>query len=235
MAFNMILVWVIGTAVLFKLVSSNYKNCSLRIPISYGLLCYLFLTFLLSQNYFKNYADKIRENYLLIFVLALLSLLATIFSPINSIQKTLFFAIFVTLMTITLSPLYLIADKLNIALPIFITVISLFSILSISAYVFPNRISYKLGNIAFWSLLGLILFRIAIFFTNSRITSQLVKISSYIGIIIFSVFILYDTKNLIRRAKLCSKDFDYINNLLSLFLDFVNMFADMTTLGIMKN
>ena len=113
--------------------------------------------------------------------------------------------------------------------------ITVFIFLSIAAYLFPSLISYKLGNIAFWSLLGLILFRLGIFLTNSEITSKLVKISSYIGIVIFSAFILYDTKYLINRANQCSKDFDYINNLLSLFLDFVNMFADMTTLGVMNN
>ena len=75
-------------------------------------------------------------------------------------------------------------------------------------------------------LLALIIARFAEIFMNVKHNSKYSKILSYIGIVLFSLFIMYDTKKLIINSQNCENP-DYINESLNLFLDSINLFQNM--------
>ena len=51
-------------------------------------------------------------------------------------------------------------------------------------------------------------------------------------IIIFSGFVLYDSKRMRLRAQRCNHPYDFIDNLLKLFLNFVNLWRDTMAIGV---
>ena len=55
----------------------------------------------------------------------------------------------------------------------------------------------------------------------------MIQWSAYIGIAIFSGFIMYDTRLAKSRADQCAVPFDYVANLIGLFLDIINLFSEM--------
>jgi FtsH-binding integral membrane protein len=56
------------------------------------------------------------------------------------------------------------------------------------------------------------------------------KAFSWIGVALFALFTAYDTQKIKRRAALCRDKGDYINESLSLFLDFLNLFTNFASL-----
>ncbi len=111
----------------------------------------------------------------------------------------------------------------------------MFIILSCIAYLKPEYISLKLGPILlvlliagiFVELFSLLLFRNSIVKGNRP---PLFKVMSYIFIVLFMLFILYDTKRLQINAKNCINA-DYIKESLGLFLDIFNIFVRLLSLN----
>lgn len=96
-------------------------------------------------------------------------------------------------------------------------------------YMYPDIIKDSIGVYLLMGLLGLIVARfveIFIAYRNKRIPSTYSRILSYITIALFSLFIMYDTKKLIKGARNCVNP-DYINQSLNLFLDTLNMFTSL--------
>ena len=56
------------------------------------------------------------------------------------------------------------------------------------------------------------------------------RIVAYVTIGLFSLFVLYDTKQIIKNADKCVNP-DYINQSLDLFLDSLNIFSGVTMLN----
>lgn len=56
------------------------------------------------------------------------------------------------------------------------------------------------------------------------------KVFSWLGVALFSLYTAYDTQNIKRHAALCKGQGDYINESLSLFLDFTNLFTNIAQL-----
>ena len=77
-------------------------------------------------------------------------------------------------------------------------------------------------------LLGLLIVRFIMFLfpRQHKINYAL----SYFSLVLFSLFMLYDTKKLIKKAKQCVKA-DYINDSLGVVLDSLNIFSNLFHLG----
>ena len=65
-------------------------------------------------------------------------------------------------------------------------------------------------------------------YTNKEVNSKFSNAINYIVILLFSFYIMYDTKSIIRNAEQCKvSPFgpDYIREAINLFLDSLNMFS----------
>jgi FtsH-binding integral membrane protein len=56
------------------------------------------------------------------------------------------------------------------------------------------------------------------------------KVFSWLGVALFALYTAYDTQSIKRRAALCKGQGDYVNESLSLFLDFLNLFTNIASL-----
>ena len=79
------------------------------------------------------------------------------------------------------------------------------------------RLGVKTGMILFYTLLGLIL---ATLFTTS-------KILTYVGILLFSMYILYDTNQILQK----NYNGDFITASLDYYLDILNLFTNLVNLN----
>lgn len=82
------------------------------------------------------------------------------------------------------------------------------------------ELGYKFGAILFWTLLALIVARLV--FVLGQGLPMTHKILSYVGIFIFSIFVVYDTNQILRR------DYygDFITASLDYYLDILNLFSN---------
>ena len=91
---------------------------------------------------------------------------------------------------------------------------------------FPQYIKPKMGTILIFGLLFVLVFRIIdTFFFNKKYNTLI----SSIAVFIFSAFIIYDTDRIMKDAKECvkSKNPDYLNNMINMFLNLMNLFNNL--------
>ena len=222
-----IAIWL-SVLVLVIIAVEKYKKCDNRIPLTYLILGFTIISFVTIQLILQNYNIKI--NGIFVFVLAILFLIASQLYKPNTIIKTILFSLFVIALSFILHPLFKVADSRGIAKPALITICIWFIFLTIISVYYPNIISPKLKNILFFSLIFLIIFRLILIFTKP--VTKMVRWSAYLGLTLFSAFVLYDSKMMRIRASQCNHPYDFINNTTALFLDFVNMWSDSMAVGI---
>ena len=168
--------------------------------------------------------------FLLIFLLLLILIgIIHYIPPENLILKHLVWGIFMILLATIFYPVYLMTSGQNIIPSAILTTLVLFILLSLVAYVNPDIISFKAGPILLALLVIVIILELSmIFFARGKV-SWLWRGVSYFVIILFSVYIIYDTKRLQHNAKQCVRA-DYITESLNLFLDIYNIFIRILTL-----
>ena len=219
--------WLISLIVLLVVVR-KYQGCQDRVGITYLLLAFTVASLVLLEHNLQQH--DISVNLLVAFLFALALLVSTHVARPNSTMKTVLFILFVVAMSLILQPLYRLADRIGVAKPALITIGIWFVLLSILSVQFPGLVTSTWGNYLFWALVSLVVGRCVMLFTKA--TSRWVRISSYLGLIIFSGLVLYDSQNMRRRASQCDHPYDYIDNITQLFLDFINMWSDTMTLGV---
>jgi len=118
-------------------------------------------------------------------------------------------------------------ESKNLLRTVLVTVAGIF--LGMTAAAFYDTNSFLgIGGYLLAALIGLIVARIALFFVaKPEDMSRGHTILSWVGTVLFSLYIAYDTQTLKYMSK---KKPDYINNSLGLFLDIVNLFANVEDL-----
>lgn len=167
-------------------------------------------------------------TYFGIFVASLILMIIMLMTPVKHfLLKHLFFIIVISLFGSMIYP-YFIKNK-TLFDHTGITTIILLIILTIIANKFPNFIKDSWSSYLFIALIGLILARIIelgmLYFDKLKYNNPYGQIISYISIIVFIFFVLYDTKKVQEHAKQCVEA-DYINESLNLFLDALNLFTN---------
>lgn len=219
--------WVIVSGVL-SLIARKYTRCNDRVPLTYVILAYTVGSVVLLEHYLAKY--QIKVHLLVSFLFAISFLVATHFTAPNSTGKTILFFLFVVAMSLVLQPLYRIADRFGVAKPALISVGLWFLVLSVVSVKWPTLVTPKWGSYLFFSLLGLVIVRFVMLFTKP--SGQVAKWSSYIGIVIFSGYVLYDSQTMRDLASKCQHPYDFIDNIIKLFLDFINLWTDTMALGV---
>lgn len=83
------------------------------------------------------------------------------------------------------------------------------------------KLGRKFGAVLFFALLLLVISRLIFSFTNKLDTTN--KTFSFIGILLFAVYILYDTNIILQRNYFG----DFITASLDYYLDIINLFTNM--------
>ena len=177
--------------------------------------------------------DKINYNFKLLFQISskfiLLSSLGLIFalitlSPKYFLTKHLLWIVFISLIGFFYYPIYK-----NNKIFFYHTSISTFVLillLSLTAFLKPNWIGDNWALPLTIGLIVLIIAKICEIYLNKYYNKSNEKhnvLYSYFIIIIFSLWTLYDTKNILKNANNCVNP-DYINQSLDIFINSINMF-----------
>ena len=107
-----------------------------------------------------------------------------------------------------------------------LTTLLMLIFLTIISVMFQDLISDRWENYLIVGLLSLIIARFIEIFKNINYDSTYSRIVTYASILIFSLFIMVDTKKIIVNAENCINP-DYINESISLFLDSINLFQNL--------
>ncbi len=148
-------------------------------------------------------------------------------SPTQPILKHSWWVILVFFLSIIFYPMYHLSRHLNLFYSTLLTVAIMMGLLTTIAFIRPEWISLKIGPVLLMALLiGIILHLALIFSGTAWNRGGLAKWLAWFMVLLFSIFILYDTKRIQVLAKACrsAKDADYVNNSLAFLLDLINLF-----------
>jgi len=162
----------------------------------------------------------------IVFMLgSLVLLMALLFIPPKYFfTKHILFIILIMSLGLFIYPYY--QSNREIFMHVGITTFIMLIILTVITFSFPKLIKDSWGIYLFIGLIGLLIARVVeIFVAKKEPRTKMSKIISYIAIVIFSLLVMYDTKNIIKNAENCVNP-DYINESLSLFLDSINLFQN---------
>jgi FtsH-binding integral membrane protein len=202
----------------------NSKNVFQLILQKKEFLVLVFLNLLLQLGITYKTAeyttDKEKYNFWLL-VIATFVIITVLQFPIHPIIKFLLFSLFSYIFGLLLS---VVKEKHNereirIAIENTLAVFASMFITAVALLIGGVKLGYKFGMFLFFSLLGLIIFRIVQLFSGFNYNSFL----NIFGIILFSLYILYHTNTILQ------KDYqgDFINASMSYYLDVLNLFQNL--------
>jgi FtsH-binding integral membrane protein len=141
--------------------------------------------------------------------------------PMPEFVKFLIFCLFSYIFGLMLSPLNskYSSDTLNVAVTGALSVFGVFLAAGVAMLAGGINLGYKFGAILFWSLLALIVARLV--FVLGTNMNQANKILSFIGIILFALYVAYDTNIILQR----NYSGDFITASMDYYLDILNLFT----------
>jgi FtsH-binding integral membrane protein len=185
--------------------------------VQLGITYYFFL-----KTNLKN------KKYLWPIIIAQIAIILIIgLIPMPSFMKLILFCIFSSIGGILLSIIKtptnsnIIQGAILSALSIFIFMV----FVGAGLIAFGINLGFKFGMILFSLLLLLIIFQLVnIFFTS---INGLNKIFAYFGLILFSIFVIYDTNTILQRNYYG----DFITASMDYYLDIINIIMDIFTIN----
>ena len=113
------------------------------------------------------------------------------------------------------------SEMINMAIQGALTIFTFMLATGVFLFMGGINLGYKFGAILFWSLLALIVARLV--FVLGVKMDQANKILSFVGIILFAVYVVYDTNNILQR------DYygDFITASMDYYLDILNLFSNL--------
>ena len=209
------IIYVILLAITY-FVSSHGLKWTCQFPMISNYL-YLLLA-ILSIHLFM---DQVPDHALIFAILSLVVLIVVISIPSHQyVIKHLAWFVYLYLMAQVLTPVLKLDDGRTIVITI-----AIFFILSLIANIFSQYISLSWTQSLLMVLIAMIVVYLIGLFTGLSVGT--LKILSMVGLFVFGLLILVDTKRL--QMIDCGHP-DYINNTMNLFLDVVNVFSHVQTL-----
>lgn len=218
--------WIILISVVIYL-SRKYNTCANRISFTYLFLALSMGTVLMAQPWIpKGWYFTHRAWFLPVFLVSIALIFVVHLTRPNSMIKVISYLLFVLAMAFIMSPMIQSSSWVHTVLPCLFTVTAFFVILSAVAKLKPEWIRLSWAPYLFFALIALLLMRLSFFIWQPTNIRKAYRLSAYAGLLIFSAYVLYDTKLMTLRANQCGREYDYVTNLIGLFLDFINMFND---------
>ena len=173
--------------------------------------------------YVMNKPNNPQLGFWPLFALQLIIIWVLALVPMPSIVKFFIFAIFSWSFGLMLSHLKSRYDPalINIAIQGALSIFALMIAFSITLAGFNIYLGYKFSAFLFWALLALIIAKLVNMLGPQLSTTK--KILSYIGLGLFSLFVVYDT------SQILSRDYygDFITASLDYYLDILNLFSNL--------
>ena len=172
-------------------------------------------------------------NLLILFILSIVLVTVLVFMKPGPL-KYIVFAVFVFCIGTSMRDLAARLDRKDLLLDVLATVSTIFvAMTALGFYDKQNMLGF--GPYLFAGLIGLILARlglgVASFVGAPSVTvSGLNQVLSIFGLLLFTIYLAYDTQMLKRMAAICKSNPDYIQGALSLYLDIINLFANVGNL-----
>ena len=206
-----------GGAKISNLIKLMYEKKEFLILVFANLIAQLGITYFVMER-----TNKIDISIWPLFAAQIIIIFVMAFAPIPEFIKFLLFCFFSYTFGLMLSLLKnkYTSDMINIAIQGALTVFVFMLATGVALFAGGINLGYKFGSILFWSLLALIVARL-VFVLGAKM-SQAHKILSFIGIIPFAIYIVYDTNKILQR--------DYYGNVITAsmdyYLDIINLFTN---------
>lgn len=215
---------------LFNLGTPFFKGSSNVMQLMYEKKEFLILVFsnLIAQlgitYYVMERTTNIKISSTPLFIAQLIILFVMILVPMPEFIKFLLFCLFSYTWGLALSKLKkeYNSNMINVAIQGALTVFAVFVVAGITLIAGGINLGYKFGAILFWSLLALIVANL-IFILGASM-NQAHKILSFIGIILFAMYVMYDTNIILQRnyyGDFVTASMDYYLDILNLFTSFL--------------
>ena len=214
------------------ILSSAFKNkqptCNRFILNTYAYLLFMILFLYTSHLYIIKHLLKtpLLNYFILIFIVNIVLLLRLIYVPaFHPVEKHIYLIVWLLSFALMTYPMTIKAFMMNPAALTEIMLICLGLTLAATGFVilFPKLVTPAWGLPLFLGLTGLILAQLLSLFLHTK--SLYI---TYFAIVLFTIFISYDTQLAITASKTCVEGkADYIKYSLGLFLDIVNLFANL--------
>lgn len=203
-----------------KLWNLIYKKKSFLILIFANLIAQLGITY-----YVMNKTNNPQIGFWPLLALQLIFIWLLVLVPMPPIIKFFIFTIFSWTFGIVLSHLKNKYDPalINIAIQGALSIFGLMIAFSIALTGFNIYLGYKFSAFLFWALLALIIAKLVNMLGQQLSTTR--KILSYIGLGLFSLFVVYDTSQILSRnyyGDFITASLDYYLDILNLFSNFLN-------------
>jgi FtsH-binding integral membrane protein len=173
--------------------------------------------------YVMNKSNNPQLGFWPLFALQLIIIWLLALVPMPPIVKFFIFAIFSWSFGLMLSHLKNRYDPvlINIAIQGALSIFVLMIAFSIALAGFNIYLGYQFGAFLFWALLALIIAKLVNMLGPQLSTTR--KMLSYIGLGLFSLFVVYDT------SQILSRDYygDFITASLDYYLDILNLFSNL--------
>ena len=197
------------------------------ITVFANLITQLGITYYVMMNFNSKILDKHKMAFWGIFIVILLIIAILAFVPMPSFMKFILFSIFSVCWGVMLSLMKQTVDPSIIQTAILGT-ISIFGLMFLFGAVllmFGIKLGLQFASFLFFALLFLIIVQIVFLFSaKSSATSKGLSIA---GLMIFSLYIIYDTNNILQREYYG----DFITASLDYYLDIINIFSDLVALN----
>ena len=156
-----------------------------------------------------------------LFIAQILIILLIAFVPMPEFMKFLMFGLFSYIFGISLSRY---KQKYNLgALDAAVQgAMSVFGVMLATGVVLTAggiRLGYKFGAFLFWALLLLIIFRLIFVFDMSQVN----KVLSFAGIILFALYVVYDTNVILQR----NYNGGFIRAAIDYYFDILNLYSSL--------
>jgi FtsH-binding integral membrane protein len=207
-----------GGAKMGNLIALMYEKKEFMILVFANLITQLGITYYVMER--TNKIDipigiwpLFFAQLIIIFVMALI--------PMPQIIKFLLFCVFSYTFGLMMSALKhrYDSDTINVAIQGAISVFAIMLASGVALFAGGINFGYKFGAILFWLLLALIVARL-IFVLGAKM-NQAHKLLSFIGIILFALYVLYDTNKILQRNYYG----DFITASMDYYLDMINLFT----------
>jgi len=172
--------------------------------------------------YVMEKTDNTKINIWPLFFAELIIIVVLILVPMPEYLKFFIFCFFSYIFGLMLSVLKKRYNQamINMALKGALTVFAFMMAAGVALIIGGINLGYQFGSILFWLLLLLIVARLV--FSLGSNMNQSNKLLSFVGIILFAVYVVYDTNTILQR----NYDGDFITASMDFYLDILNLFTN---------
>ena len=205
-----------------KLVNLIFKKKEFLILIFANLITQLGITYYVMQKTEKNpigFWPLLIIQFVIIYVLVLV--------PMPPVLKFLIFCAFSYTFGLVMSQLKDKYDEqmMEIALKGALSIFGLMLAVGVVLVGGGIHLGYKFGAFLFWALLALIIAKLVNMLGPQLSTAK--KVLSYVGLALFSLFVVYDTNQILSR----DYNGDFITASMDYYLDILNLFTNLLNTG----